>query len=461
MSQRPVNSVLDMIGNTPLLKVTNMDTGPCELFLKLESQNPAGSIKDRIGLSMIEAAEKDGRLKPGGTIIEATAGNTGLGLALVASQKGYKLKLVIPDKMSQDKIFHLKALGTEVILTRSDVGKGHPDYYQDKAQAMADADPDAFYVNQFGNPANPAAHENGTGPEIWEQMDEDVDAVVAGVGSGGTVTGIGRFMKRVSPETEMILADPEGSVLAEAVETGTPAKEVGSWVVEGIGEDFIPDILDLSLVKRAYTIPDTEALETIRDLLKKEGILAGSSSGTLIGAALRYCRAQKKKKRVVTLVCDTGNKYLSKAFNDYWMVDQGFLARDLFGDLRDYIARRMEDRAVVTVSPGDTLLQAYGQMKLYDVSQVPVVDKRDELVGIIDEMDILSVVAGDEHRFEEKVDSVMTKKLRTFPRTASIDDVIPVFEEGMVAIVKDDEGFHGIITKIDVINYLRGKLRNQ
>ena len=234
-------NVLESIGNTPLIEVDQLDTGPCRLFLKMENQNPGGSIKDRIGKSMIEAAVRDGHLKPGGSLIEATAGNTGLGLALVASQMGYKLTIVVPDKMAQEKIFHLKALGAEVLLTRSDVGKGHPEYYQDMAQRIAE-ETGAFYINQFGNPANPLAHETTTGPEIWDQMNHNVDAVVCGVGSGGTITGLSRFFEKVSPQTEMVLADPVGSVLADYVETGKLGEEVGSWLVEGIGEDFLPPV---------------------------------------------------------------------------------------------------------------------------------------------------------------------------------------------------------------------------
>ena len=213
-------SVLDLIGNTPIVEVTKMNTGPCRLFVKLESQNPGGSIKDRIGLSMIVAAEKAGRIKPGGTLIEATAGNTGLGLALVAAQKGYGLILIVPDKMSQEKIFHLKAMGAEVIMTRSDVGKGHPEYYQDMAERIERETDNSFWVNQFANPANPLAHETGTGPEIWEQMDHQLDAVVCGVGSGGTLTGIGRFMRKTAPHVRMVLAEPEGSILAGIVTDG-------------------------------------------------------------------------------------------------------------------------------------------------------------------------------------------------------------------------------------------------
>ncbi|HEY9567894.1 MAG TPA: cysteine synthase family protein [Thalassobaculum sp.] len=324
-SPTPVNSVLRMIGNTPMLELTKLDAGPCRLFVKLENQNPAGSIKDRIGLAMIEAAEKDGRLRPGGTIVEATAGNTGLGLALVAAQKGYRLILVIPDKMSADKIRHLRALGAEVRLTRSDVPKGHPDYYQDMAERIVKETPGAFWASQFDNPANPLAHETTTGPEIWAQMDGRVDALVAGVGSGGTITGTGRYLKSRNPALKVVVADPAGSVVAEAAATGRVKYEGGSWLVEGIGEDFIPPNLDLSVIDEGVTVTDKEAFAAVNDLLRTEGILAGTSSGTLLAGALRWCRRQTAPLRVVTFVCDTGNKYLSKAFDEAWLADQGLL----------------------------------------------------------------------------------------------------------------------------------------
>src|SRR3989440_2213448 len=272
-------SILSLIGDTPLVEVTRLDTGLCQLFLKLENYNPSGSIKDRIALSMIEAAERDGKSEPGGTIIEATAGNTGLGLALIAGAKGYRIILVIPDKMSEEKIAQVRALGAEVRLTRSDVTRGHPEYSQDVAARLAEEIPGAFYVNQFGNPANPLAHERGTGPEIWEQMRHDVDAVVVGVGSGGTLTGLSRFFSRVRPRrgVEMILADPTGSILYEYVKTGQLVKS-GSWAVEGIGEDFIPEIADMSLVTEAFEIDDAESLTAARALLRKEGIFGGSST---------------------------------------------------------------------------------------------------------------------------------------------------------------------------------------
>ncbi|MBI1683307.1 pyridoxal-phosphate dependent enzyme [Caulobacter hibisci] len=450
-------SALDLIGRTPMLEVRNLDTGPCRLFLKLENQNPGGSIKDRVARSMIEAAEADGSLKPGGTIIEATAGNTGLGLAQVAALKGYKLILIVPDKMAREKILHLRAMGVDVRLTRSDVGKGHPEYYQDMAQALAQSIPGAIYANQFENPANPRAHYTGTGPEILAQMDGDLDAVVVGVGSGGTLTGVGRYMAEHSPKTKMVLADPVGSILCDYVATGTHG-EAGSWIVEGIGEDFIPDNAQMDLVSKAYSISDRESVDTARLLLRKEGILAGSSSGTLLAAALRYCREQTEPKRVVTLVCDTGAKYLTKMFNDLWLAAHGFDQRELHGDLRDLIAKRYAEGGVIAIGPEDTLLTAYNRMRSSDISQLPVVD-HGRLVGILDESDILAAVeGGDDHRgarFKTSVSDAMTREIRTLQAHQGVEALPDVFDRDEVALVVDGDEFLGVITRVDLLNHLR------
>ena len=449
-------AILSLIGDTPLVEVTQFDTGPCQLFLKLENQNPTGSIKDRIALSMIEAAEYDGKLEPGGTVIEATAGNTGLGLALVASAKGYRVLLVIPDKMSQEKISHVRALGAEVRLTRSDVTRGHPEYYQDVAARLADEIPGGFYVNQFGNPANPLAHERTTGPEIWEQMRHDVDAIVVGVGSGGTLTGLGRFFNRVKPRRgiEMVLADPTGSVLYEYVKTGKLV-ESGSWAVEGIGEDFIPDIADMSLVTDAFEIDDEESFAIARELLRREGIFGGSSTGTLVAGALRYCRQQTKPKRVVSFVPDTGNKYLSKMYSNFWMAEQGFIHRPPHGDLSDLISHRYEAGEVITVGPRDSLLTAFRRMRDSDVSQLPVVDENGRSVGIIDESDLLVKVHRDSTHFNDPVETAMTDRLETLSPQAKIKDLLEVFDRGRVAIVMDSDKFLGLITRTDLLSYLR------
>jgi len=455
--QMPVyNSVLDLIGDTPVVRINHMEAGPCELFIKLESQNPGGSIKDRIGLRMVEDAEAEGKIRPGSTLVEGTAGNTGLGLALVAAQKGYRLILVIPDKMSREKISNLKAMGAKVVLTRSDVAKGHPEYYQDLARRLASEMDDAFFINQFGNPSNPQAHEEVTGPEIWEQMDGDIDAIVLGVGSSGTVTGLSRYFARQAPDVELVLADPEGSILAEYINEGTLATKSGSWMVEGIGEDFLPTISDFTRVSRAYAISDRESFQVGRELLIREGILGGSSTGTLLAAALKYCREQSRPKRVLTFACDTGNRYLSKMYNDFWMRDQGFLQVESSGDLRDLIARPYESKDTVTIGPDEPLANAYKRMKLYDVSQLPVVSNG-ELVGILDESDLLLAVAENPGRFDDSVKAAMETELTEIDVKAPVADLMPIFDRDFVAIVKDGERFLGLITRVDLLNYLRRK----
>ncbi|MDO9078981.1 MAG: pyridoxal-phosphate dependent enzyme [Brevundimonas sp.] len=452
----PTGSLLDLIGKTPMVEVTKIDTGPCRLFLKLEAQNPGGSIKDRIALSMIAAAEAEGFLKPGGTIVEATAGNTGLALTLVGQAKGYKVLLVIPDKMSKEKIQHLRAMGADVRLTRSDVPHGHPEYYTDMAERLAQQIPGGFYVNQFANDANSLAHFQTTGPEIYEQMGGDIDAFVAGIGSGGTITGIARYLKSVGSNAKIILADPVGSTLAGIVNEGVPGPE-GSYTVEGIGQNFVPDTADMGLIDKAYSIPDAEAIATVRELLLKEGVLAGSSSGTLIASALRWCREQTEPKRVVTFVCDTGAKYLSKVYNDAWLADQGLSGQPIKGNLSDLISRKYENGDVVVAGPEDTLDTVFKRMRGADVSQLPIIQDG-RLVGILDESDLVHVMNTDEitrkERFAKPVGSVMTRDLDTVQVGESLDALIPLFDRDRVAIVLDGERFVGLITRTDLINHL-------
>jgi cystathionine beta-synthase len=450
------SNALDMIGRTPMLKLNRLDTGSCELFLKLEMMNPGGSIKDRIGLYMIQEAERRGELKPGDTIVEATAGNTGLGLALVAAQKGYRMILVLPDKMSQEKIFNLRAMGAEVVLTRSDVGKGHPEYYQDLGAAIAKQQ-GAYFINQFANPDNPKAHEETTAPEIWEQMEGRLDAIVVGVGSSGTIAGLAAYFKKHAPHVELVLADPQGSILAEYIATGKLTQK-GAWLVEGIGEDFIPAICDFSLTRRAYSIPDAESFSVARELLQVEGVLAGSSTGTLLAAALRYCRQQKEPKRVVTFAGDTGARYLSKLFNDFWMEDQGFIERPKHGDLRDLIGRPHGERATITVGPNDVLTTAHNRLRNAGFSQLPVMDG-DNLIGIVTEDDILRFAFGRPERFNEPVRSAMTTTFLRVDKNTSVNNLVAMLEVRSSAAVMDGERFLGLITRSDVLNYLRRQVQ--
>jgi len=446
------SNILDMVGQTPMLEVTHIDTGPCRLFLKLELMNPGGSVKDRIGISMIEQAEKRGDIKPGDTIVEATAGNTGLGLALVAAQKGYHLVIVLPDKMSQEKIFNLRAMGAEVILTRSDVGRGHPEYYQDLGKSVAE-ERGAYFINQFGNPDNPLAHETGTAPEIVEQMGGDLDAIVLGVGSSGTVTGIGKYLEEHAPDVDLVLADPVGSVLTDYINKGELG-EGGSWLVEGIGEDFIPDIANFDKVAKAFPISDAESFAAARELLRKEGVLAGSSSGTLLAAALKFCREQTEAKRVVTFACDTGNKYLSKLFNDFWMEDQGFIEREQMGDLRDLIGRLHGERATITVGPTDILTTAHNRLRNAGFSQLPVMEEG-RLVGVVTEDGLMQFVYGHPELMTAPVRDAMESAFIKLDKSENLNNLVAMLRVQPYAAIVDGEEFLGLITRSDVLNYLR------
>ena len=445
-------NVLDMVGQTPMLEIRRIDTGPCRLLLKLELMNPGGSIKDRIGVAMIEQAEKRGDIEPGDTIVEATAGNTGLGLALVAAQKGYRLILVLPDKMSQEKIFNLRAMGAQVVLTRSDVGRGHPEYYQDLGRRIADQQ-GAYFINQFGNPDNPLAHELTTGPEIVAALNGQLDAIVLGVGSSGTVSGLGRYLKAHAPHVELILADPVGSVLADYINRGELG-ERGSWLVEGIGEDFIPDIADFSRVTKAYAVSDAESFAAARELLRQEGLLAGSSSGTLLAAALKYCREQTQAKTVVSFACDTGNKYLSKLYNDLWMADQGFICRERHGDLRDLIGRRHDECATITVGATDILTTAHNRLRNAGFSQLPVMDEG-RLVGVVTEDAIIQHVFGKPDLMTAPVAEAMESAFIKLDKDTSVNNLVAMLHVQPYAAIMDGGEFLGLITRSDVLNYLR------
>ena len=457
------HGVLEMIGGTPMLELTKLNTGPCRLFAKMELANPAQSIKDRIGLRMIEDAEADGRLDPSGspppTIIEATAGNTGLALALVAGQKGYALKVVVPDKMSPEKIQHLQAMGADVILARSDVTKGHPEYYQEVAAALAAKTPNSLYINQFENPSNAAAHYATTGPEIWAQLEGKVDAFVVGVGSGGTLSGTGQYLREKNPDVKIILADPAESILNPLVNEGKTV-EPGSWLIEGMGEDFVPDICEIDLCDEAIAVTDAEAFFAARELLQKEGILAGSSSGCLVHAAAEWCRKQTEPLTVVTFVCDSGAKYLSKMFNDFWMIDQGFIKRPTQDNLRDLIGRRHLDGEDYVCSPTEPLSSVIKRFQMYGISQMAVMDDHDKLVGIIDESDVLLATVGKSEAFNDACSEHMTRRLETIKPDEPVEHLLPIFRADRVAIVMDDAGtYYGLITKIDLINYLRRQLQ--
>ena len=448
-------TIADTVGNTPLVRLQRMpgDTGNVVL-VKLEGNNPAGSVKDRPALSMITQAERRGQIRPGDTLIEATSGNTGIALAMAAAIKGYRMILIMPANQSQERKDAMAAYGAELISVSQAEGM---EGARDLALQMQ-AEGKGIVLNQFGNMDNPLAHYEGTGPEIWRQMDGDMDAIVFGCGSSGTMTGLSRFFAQAAPHVELVLADPVGSILTQYINEGVLSTKSGSWLVEGIGEDFLPPISDFSRVKKAYAITDKESFLAGRELLMKEGVLGGSSSGTLLAAALKYCREQTTPKKVVVFVCDTGNKYLSKMYNDYWMLDNGFLERPQHGDLRDLILRPYGQRDTVVIGPNDLLTTAYQRMKLYDVSQLPVMEGS-QLVGIIDESDVLLHVYGDEARFRDPVATAMVSKLDRLDVKSPIEALLPVFDRGQVAIIMDGDTFLGLITRIDLLNYLRRRVQ--
>lgn len=456
-------NILDRVGNTPIVEITRFDTGPCRLFAKMENMNPGGSVKDRIALHMVEAAEARGDLMPGGTIVEATSGNTGLGLALVATLKGYRCIIVIPDKMSEEKIQALRAYGAEVHVTRSDVLPPHPQNYQTMARKFAEEIPGALYIGQHYNPDNPVAHYESTGPEIWHQMGGDLDAIIGGMGTAGTLTGLGRYFNEIAPHIQIVLADPEGSMLADYVWTGEEV-EPGAWLVEGIGEDEIPPIGDMDRLNRAWLISDEESLTMARELARREGILAGSSTGTILATALRWCREQSEPKRVVMFVCDTGDRYLSKMYDDRWMAEQGFLPRTRHGDLRDLIARPHSSGQDVTIPSDAAIAEALTAMRREGVSQLPVVDtaaRGKPVVGLVDEGDLLLAVYNNEAGFSRPVSEAMTTNLETLRPGAPVSEVQALFARGMVALIADEDGYYGLVTRADLLNHLRRRARDE
>jgi len=342
------------------------------------------------------------------------------------------------------------------VLTRSDVAKGHPEYYQDLGKRIAE-ETGAYFINQFGNMDNPLAHEQTTTPEILEQMNNDVDAIVLGVGSSGTVSGMCKYLNEHAPSVELILADPVGSILAEYVNDGTLSEKSSNWLVEGIGEDFIPTIADFSRVTKAYSITDAESFEAARTLLKTEGLLAGSSSGTLLAAALKYCREQTEPKRVVTFACDTGNKYLSKLYNDFWMEDQGFIERATYDDLRDLIGRPHGERATITVGSGDILMTAHNRLRNAGFSQLPVMDEG-KLVGIVTEETIIQHVYGKPELMNAPVADAMQTAFIRLDKDTSVNNLVAMLNVQPYAAILDGDEFLGLITRSDVLNYLRRQM---
>jgi cystathionine beta-synthase len=447
-----VDSLVDLVGDTPLVRLDRIGRDlDCTLLAKLEQLNPGGSVKDRIALAMIEAAERDGLLKPGGTIIEPTSGNTGVGLAIVAARRRYRCIFVMPDKMSQEKISLLRAYGAEVVVCPTAVPPEHPESYYSVADRLASEIPDAFQPNQYANAENPRAHERTTGPEIWRQTAGRITHFVAGIGTGGTISGTGRYLKSQNPSIQIIGADPEGSVYSGG--GGRP------YMVEGVGEDFWPKTYDPSIVDRIIAVSDRDSFLTARRVTREEGILIGGSAGLAVKAALVAGEGLGPEHVVVVLIPDSGRGYLSKIYNDHWMAEYGFLR--VGGESVADVLTRKSPRlpSLVHIHPDETVRAAIALMREYDVSQVPVVKAEPplafaEVAGAVRERDLLERAYRDASILDRPVSEAMGPPLPAVGSGEPIDAAVDALERGPAVLVVDAGHPVGIITRSDVLDFV-------
>ena len=459
MSERhrePYDSVLDLIGWTPMLRLSSVvDGARTPVYVKLEFMGPGGSIKDRIGLAMIEAAEREGTLKVGGTVVEATGGNTGLALAMAASLKGYRCICTMPDKMSSEKVKLLRAFGAEVVITPTAVPPDHPDHYLQKARAITAATPGAVMADQFYNEANPQIHYETTGPEIWEQSAGRVTHFVASAGTGGTITGVGRYLKEKNPAVRVIGIDPEGSITAPFFNTG----EVGEgtpYKVEGIGNDKIPGTLDLDVVDDYRVLPDQAAFAMARRMTREEGLFAGGSAGLMVHGAIELAKQiDDPDAFVVSLVCDWGERYLSKVYDDEWMRENGFLERSRQTTARDLIDKKSSDAPeLITVEPGTSIRIALSTITAHDIGQLPVVSDG-SCVGSVTETSLMSQVLVDTALLDRPVDSVMAPPFPVIADHVDSEEVRTLLTRGNAACLVSTNGqLVGIVTRYDVVRAL-------
>jgi len=451
-------NILETIGNTPLVKLNRVVSGLRGTVLaKLEFLNPGGSVKDRIGLAMIEDAEASGQLKPGGTIVEATSGNTGVGLAVAAAIKGYRCVFVMPDKMSEEKVRLLRAFGARVVITPTAVEPDDPRSYYSVSQRIVADTPNSILANQYHNPINPLVHYRTTGPEIWQQTAGQVKVLVAGMGTGGTITGTGKYLKEQNPAVKVVGVDPVGSLLYDTWRLGRVPDEpfLKTYKIEGIGEDFLPSVLDLSVCDEVVQAGDKESFIVTRRLVREEGIFCGGSSGSAVAGLLKskFVRDLDHDEIAVVILPDSGSRYLSKVFDDEWMRENGFLegpwGKATVGDL---LAGKSQ-RDVVSVSPLDSVYDAIARMREYDISQMPVISDG-RLVGIVTESNLLSYLVLAGNRAEDSIAPIVNRQVTTIGVEASLENVIGMFTEGSAVVAVDHEQVVGIITKIDLIDYL-------
>jgi cystathionine beta-synthase len=460
-------NVLQAIGNTPLIRLNKVIGGEVRatVLAKAEFLNPGGSVKDRVGPAIIEDAERSGRIQPGGTIVEATSGNTGVGLALAAAVKGYRTVFVMPDKMSDEKVRFLRSFGARVVLTPTAVAPEDPRSYYNVARRIAEETPNALLANQYHNPANPDIHYRTTGPELWEQTAGKIDVFAAGLGTGGTITGTGRYLKERNPEIKLVGIDIQGSLLYDTWRLGRLPEEVQpkTYKIEGIGEDFLPSTLDLSMIDEVVQVDDRQSFLMTRRLVREEGIFCGGSSGSAVAGLIKseIVRRLEPGQIAVVLLPDSGNRYLSKLFDDTWMRENGFLPSSRAMDTVEKVLNASTTRmTLVTARPDDRIKGVVARMKEYDISQLPVTNDEGKLVGIISEVDLLEHLLSDSHVHDpdETIAAIVNPNVITVAPDTSIEQVLPAFGQGKLVAVTSGDYPVGILTKIDLIDYLAGQL---
>ncbi|HUI89771.1 MAG TPA: pyridoxal-phosphate dependent enzyme [Anaerolineales bacterium] len=461
--KRVFDNVLGAIGQTPLVHLGRVAASvQVPIYAKLENLNPGGSIKDRVGLNIIEQAERRGELKPGGTVVEATSGNTGLGLAIASTLKGYKTIFVMPDKMSNEKIQLLRAYGAKVVITPTAVAPDDPRSYYEVAKRFARETPNALLANQYHNPDNPMTHELTTAPEIWEQTDGKVTDVVIGMGTGGTISGIGHYLKSKNPKIKIVGVDIQGSILYEIwqnqgkIPSGAYPK---TYKVEGIGEDFLPSTTDISVVDDIVRVNDRESFLWARQLVRQEGIFAGGSSGSALAGAVKYAAKLSTDRLIVVIFADSGSRYLSKFYDNKWMRENGFLEME-FGEvtLGDLLFAKT-NKTLLTATLGDSMRKVMATMRQHAISQMPVLGGDGTLAGTIEEVDLLNhVLDNHQHSQDETIDQLVQNAQAVFPPDATLDEAMPMLTDGYALIVAEQGKPAGILTKIDVLDYVAGKI---
>ncbi len=449
------NSILETIGNTPLIKLNKINRGlKPHIFLKAEFLNPGGSVKDRIGIEIIEDAEKTGKLKPGGTIVESTSGNTGMGLAIAAAVKGYKTVFTMPDKMSQEKISNLRAFGAEVIVTPTAVPHDSPESYTEVAKKRVRETPNSILADQYENPKNPEAHYKTTGPEIWEQTGGQIDYFICTIGTGGTITGVAKYLKEKNPNVKIIGVDIKGSILQEYFYTKQYSPLFRTYKVEGIGQDYIPKTLDFSYVDEVLIADDQESFLAARKMTREEGIFVGGSCGTALAAGLEFCKQLKEDDVVVILLPDSGTRYVSKMYNDVWMRENGFLKPERVTLRYILEAKSSTLPKLVSVDRTTTVRQALELIKNHNISQLPVIENG-TCIGTVTESNLLLSVLDDAKIFDTTVDKAMEAPLPEVHMNEEMQSAVKFFTQKIPAvIVRDDSKLIGIVTRFDVLEYM-------